>query len=106
MVEDISLPLDRFGALVNLSEEQFGDLLYPLYERVAGQIVARARENISFGRADAPAAQALGIEAGAPVVRIDRTAFGHDGSPLGSGAFARTGRALQLLGRDQMKRRT
>jgi GntR family transcriptional regulator len=82
VVDDIALPLPRFKALVDLGAEAFGDLLYPLYEREAGQVVARAREHIGFGRADATTAKRLGIVRDDPVVSIERLAFGYDGAPL------------------------
>ena len=82
MVDDIALPLDRFQPLVALPVEAFSGLLYPLYEREAGQVIARAKEHLSLARADAATAKRLGIALGDPVVAIDRTAFGYDGTAL------------------------
>lgn len=82
VIEDIALPLPRFARIAALPVSAFGDLLYPLYEREAGQVVARAKEHIGFGRADATTAGALGIASGDPVVVIERVAFGYDGTPL------------------------
>ncbi len=82
IAEDIALPLPRFERIARLPPKAFGELLYPLYEREAGQVIARATEHIRFGRADGSAAGRLGVAAGAPVVIVERTAFGYDGTPL------------------------
>lgn len=82
VVEEIALPLPRFAALLELPADQFGDLLYPLYERVAGVAVARASEHIGFDYASAAAARALGIATDEPVVVIERVAFGFDETAL------------------------
>lgn len=82
VIDEIALPLDRFRVLIDLPAAALGGLLYPLYEREAGQAVARAREHIEFGRADAATARHLGIARGDPVVSIERLAFGYDGAPL------------------------
>jgi GntR family transcriptional regulator len=82
VVDDIALPLPRFNALVDVATDAFSGLLYPLYERETGQIVARAAEHISFGHADAMTARRLGIGPGDPVVCIERIALGYDGTPL------------------------
>lgn len=82
LAEEITLPFAPFAALMDLPTREFGDLLYPLYERVAGRAVARAREQITFGRAPSRVAAALGVENGAPVAIIDRIACGFDDAPL------------------------
>ena len=55
---------------------------FNLYESACGEIIARAREHLSFGTAAAPIAKALGLPRNAPVAVVARTAFGHDGRPL------------------------
>jgi GntR family transcriptional regulator len=82
LVETIALSADRFAPLVNLPLEQFGDLLYPLYESECGQLVARARETIRFAAASPEIAAALGVAPGAATAVIDRLAFGVDGAPI------------------------
>jgi GntR family transcriptional regulator len=82
LAEEITLPRDPFAGLLALPTEQFGDLLYPLYESACGLLIDRAEEIIRFGAAPARAARALDIAAGAPVAVIDRTAFGMNGAPL------------------------
>ena len=76
--EDIWVPAALFGALMEIPTKDYGDLLYPLYERVCGQIVARARERLTVEIATAPQARALAIETGDPVIVIERTACDFD----------------------------
>lgn len=82
LAEEIALPYARFAALAALPTDEFGDLLYPLYERVCGHVIARAREQITFGAAPAHVAAALQIAPGSPVAIIERVACGYDGKPL------------------------
>jgi len=82
LFEEIALPLALFAPLMELEVEQFGPLLYPLYERTCGQIVASAEEILTVGGADAAVAQVLNCRRGAPVVKIERHAFAHDRAPL------------------------
>ena len=80
--EDIWLPANRFGALMDVDPEDFGELLYPFYERQCGQCIASAKETLTVGAADGDMAATLSIEEGAPVVTIERIALGYDRSPL------------------------
>ncbi len=82
LAEEIALDAKRFAALKTLPAAEFGDLLYPTYERVCAAVVARASELIRFGQASARVAKALGIAKAAPVAAIERTAFAIDGTPL------------------------
>ena len=82
LTEDIWLPKARFAALLDIALEDFDDLLYPLYERRCGQVVASARETLTVDSATADIAQQLGIEEGKPVVVIERLALGFDRKPL------------------------
>lgn len=82
LAEDIALDAHRFARLKTLPVAEFGDLLYPTYERVCGAVVARASEIIRFGRASARVAKALGVADAAPVAAIERSAFAIDGTPL------------------------
>ena len=76
------MPKARFAALLDIALEDFDDLLYPLYERRCGQVVASARETLTVDSATADIAQQLGIEEGKPVVVIERLALGFDRKPL------------------------
>ncbi|MFJ2538707.1 MULTISPECIES: GntR family transcriptional regulator [unclassified Pseudomonas] len=80
--EDIWLPATRFGALLSMDSESFGELLYPLYETQCGQCIASASETLTVGEADPAMATILSIKEGSPVVTIERTALGYDRSPL------------------------
>ena len=82
LFEELRLPREPFAPLLDLPLTEFGDLLYPLYERVCGKVVASARETIRFAVPPAEAAGALGIPAGAPAAMIERVAFGFDDAPL------------------------
>jgi GntR family transcriptional regulator len=80
--EEIWLPRDGFEALTNLPLEEFGDLLYPLYERLCKQVVATARETLRVERADKLVARTLGIRPGHPVICVNRVAFNFAGRPV------------------------
>ncbi|HEX7987013.1 MAG TPA: GntR family transcriptional regulator, partial [Duganella sp.] len=47
LLEEIWLPHQRFAALMEMAESDFGDLLYPLYELRCGQTVASAQETLT-----------------------------------------------------------
>ncbi|OYX84312.1 MAG: hypothetical protein B7Y75_04610 [Azorhizobium sp. 35-67-5] len=76
--EEIWLDRARFAPLEDLPLTGFGDLLYPLYERLCGEVVASADETLSVDLASAGDARALQIAKGAPVVVVDRIARGYD----------------------------
>lgn len=80
--EEIWLPAARFAPLLEAPLTEIGDLLYPAYERLCGEIVARAEETLTVGIADATDAERLGIAEGEPVVVIARLAFGFDARPI------------------------
>jgi GntR family transcriptional regulator len=82
LVEDIWLPLPRFEAIARAGLDELGNLLYPAYEELAGQIVGGASEELTVERCDAPTAELLGCEAAEPVVVIERIAHAHDDTPL------------------------
>jgi GntR family transcriptional regulator len=82
LVEDIWLPRDGFEPLLDLPFESFGDLLYPLYERLCKQVVATARETLQVEQADRALSKALELPANSPVIHVQRTAFNFAGRPL------------------------
>jgi len=82
LAENIYLCAHRFKALADKAPEEFGDLLYPLYERECGLIVASARETLTVETVTAAQARLLGLKEKTPVVVIERIAFGSDGTPL------------------------
>jgi len=82
LVEDIAIEARRFAPLAELPTDKFGDLLYPLYDDMCGELVARANETIRFGIASQRIATALGLAEGTALAIIERIAFGPDGRPL------------------------
>ena len=82
LVESIWLPRERFEALAGLRPEQFGDLLYPLYEERCGQVIASAEETLTAEAVGPDHARLLGIQPGSPVMVIERLAFSYDRQPI------------------------
>ncbi|NMV36580.1 GntR family transcriptional regulator [Ralstonia insidiosa] len=82
LAEEIWLPHDRFADLATLDLGAFGDLLYPLYESHCGQIIASAEETLTAEAVNATYARLLRIQAGDPVMVIERVARGYDRTPL------------------------
>lgn len=82
LAEEIWLPKSRFEAVLGLRPDDFGDLLYPLYEERCGQVVVSADEDLSVETATAMQARLLGLEAGAPLIVIERLAFDLERQPI------------------------
>jgi len=82
LAENIYLCAQRFQVLLDLAVEDFGDLLYPLYEEKCGQIIASAQEVLTVESVTEAQAKLLGLSVNTPVVVIERLALGSDGTPL------------------------
>jgi len=82
LAESIWLPFDRFQALAGLRPDEFGDLLYPLYEERCGQTIASAEETLTAETVGPDHARMLGLKPGAPVMVIERLAFSFDHQPI------------------------
>lgn len=82
LVEEIHLPQDRFVELADLPLAEFSALLYPLYERLCGQIVTAATETLTVEPANAALAEHLDVVVGTPLVAIERTALDCTGQPI------------------------
>ena len=82
MVEEIWLPAGTFGTLPDIDAKLIGPLLYPLYEDLFGEIVVRADEVVTVESASPEHAELLEIDAGSPVIVVDRLAFGYDDEPI------------------------
>jgi GntR family transcriptional regulator len=80
--EEIWLPREGFEPLLALPLDGFGDLLYPLYESLCGQVVATAKETLVVEQADRDLAKTLGILAASPVIHVHRSALNFAGRPL------------------------
>lgn len=80
--EVIFLPKDAFSAILDLSPQDFPDLLYPMYESRCAQIIASASETLTLETADADDAAVLDVPLGSAVISIARRARGYDGQIL------------------------
>jgi GntR family transcriptional regulator len=79
-VERISLPDALFRGLAHRAE--LPDSLYELYQKSYGVLVVGVEERLTAVVADRPAATALGIAPGTPLLRIERVAVALDGKPV------------------------
>jgi GntR family transcriptional regulator len=82
LIEDIWLPYDKFENFTSVNLDQIGDLLYPSYEEHCGQIVASASETLTVEGVSTSDAKHLQLPSSAPVVVIERLAYGYDRVPL------------------------
>jgi len=82
LAEEIWLPHERFASLLSLKLEEFGDLLYPLYEERCGQIVVSAEETLTVEPAKPLHARLLQYRPGAPLIVIERLAFDLEHRPI------------------------
>ena len=82
LFEEIWLPREDFAPLLELAPDTFGDLLYPLYERLCGAVIASAEETLSAEAVAPHHGRLLGLAPGTPVMVIERLARGYDGTPL------------------------
>ena len=80
MHEEIWLEAARFAAMLTVPDDV--QLLYPLYENLCGEIVARAEETITVDVADIRDRELLALEEGAHIVRIARRALAYDDRPV------------------------
>jgi GntR family transcriptional regulator len=78
IAEHIYLRKDPFAELLKNPADAPGTLLYPYYEARFGVVVNSVDEELTFSTADAETGRLLGIEAGAPVLVITRTASTFD----------------------------
>ena len=79
IVEDIALPEALFPGLAGL---ELPNNLYGLYAARFGVTIGRARERLKAVSLDAERATLLGVPAGTPALRIDRTAQDLDERPV------------------------
>ncbi len=80
--ETISLASELFGDLLEKPTFELPNTLYELYETQLGNTIHRAEEQLRASSASAREASLLGIDAGAPLLEIERTAFALDGTPV------------------------
>ena len=82
LAEDIWLPKARFEPLLALQPDEFGDLLYPLYEERCEQVVVAAEETLTVEIADPMKARLLQLQPQAPLIVIERLAYDLARQPL------------------------
>lgn len=82
LAEEIWLPKSRFLPLLDVDLQRQGPLLYPIYESLCGQVVARAAETLTAEAANDVHARLLDIDVHSPVVVIERLACDYAGTPL------------------------
>ncbi|MCX7230055.1 MAG: GntR family transcriptional regulator [Burkholderiales bacterium] len=75
LLETLWLALPAFDALATLAPADWDDLLYPMYSRRCRVTIVRAADELSFGALEPAQAEALGLAADAPAVRVEREAF-------------------------------
>jgi GntR family transcriptional regulator len=80
MTETIALPETLFPGLAE--QPQMPNTLYDLFQKAYGVLVTRTDDRLSAVAADAETAAILAIAPGAPLLRIDRIAFGLDDRPV------------------------
>ena len=82
IVDDITLPAQRFAGL---TERRFRDrrsTIYNLYEEAFGLSVVKTRERLRATRADAASAALLGVAAASPLLQIRRIALTYRDAPV------------------------
>lgn len=75
LLETIHLPLPLFSPLVDADTTQWGDLLYPLFQRNCGVTVNRAEDVLRFSQLTKDQSRRLGLPANHPCVQVQRRAF-------------------------------
>lgn len=80
--ETVSLPARRFPGLETLAVDSVPNTLYEMYEREHDITIHRADERLKAVSASARVARQLGIDAGDPLLRIERIAFTLAGTPV------------------------
>jgi GntR family transcriptional regulator len=78
--ETIRLPQELFPDLAHI--EELPNTLYDLFQKTYGILLVRTEDRLSATAADADTAGVLNLAPGAPLLRIDRTAFGLDDRPI------------------------
>ncbi|MDH3690147.1 MAG: GntR family transcriptional regulator [Gammaproteobacteria bacterium] len=82
ILETIILPTELFGDLGKRQACDLPNTLYELYETQFGITIHRAEEQLRAVAATNHDASLLGLEAGSPLLEIERTALTLDGTPV------------------------
>lgn len=75
LLEELWLPLDLFEPLADDDLAGWDDLLYPMFARKLQVHIHRALDDIGFGQLSATQARHLGLTAGHPCARVQRSAY-------------------------------
>lgn len=75
LLESITLPLPLFEPLVASDTALWGDLLYPLFQRVCGVTIHHAEDHLGFDQLTAGQARHLRLDKGHPCARVHRRAY-------------------------------
>lgn len=82
MVDDIRIPRALFSELSEAAFRDRGGTIYGFFQERFGVTVVRVVERLQARAAAARVSAALGLPAGAPVLRIERTAFTYGDAPV------------------------
>lgn len=80
MRETISLPERLFPGLAD--RPQMPNTLYDFFQKVYGMLIVRTDDRLTAIAADTATAARLGVAPGAPLLQIDRIAYGLDDTPV------------------------
>ena len=82
MLETITLPSEPFGELGNVGACDMPNMLYELYEKRFGITIHNAEEQLRAVAASERDASLLGLQAGTPLLEIERIAKTLDNTPV------------------------
>lgn len=82
IVDDITLPADRFAGLTEVQFRDRPSTIYNLYQQAFRISVVRTSERLRATLADAGLAALLAIAPGAPLLQIRRVAQAYDDAPV------------------------
>jgi GntR family transcriptional regulator len=82
LLEDIVLPLPRFQALGHADPSQWGDFLYPAYERLCAVHVQHVTDTITFNRLTGAQAKRLELAKDHPCAKVERIAYDRLHTPV------------------------
>ena len=82
LAEEIWLPARPFSRFMEVPLEAVGALLYPVYDEVCGQLVAKAEETLTAEAAKPEHARLLRLQSATPLIVIERLAKDCKGAPL------------------------
>ncbi len=82
VLDEITLPADRFPRLSEKVFRERDSTIYQLYQERYGINVVRSAERLGAALADRSSAKLLGVAAGSPLLRIKRTALTYHNAPV------------------------